>query len=296
MAILAAGCLVVFALLLLALAFTGPRRTSGPARPHRGEFGDLAAGPRFAVGPESEARPRSAVRRPPRVRPGSAARPRSQVDPRSPAPPGSTVRPRSAARTWSTAARWSAARPRSTARRRREMQADVPEVLDILRATIAAGVAPRRALLAASETAPPSLTAALAEAVRACGLGSAAGKALAEAGSTHQLSELTLAGEALDLAEQTGAPPGRVLAGVAAAAADRLRSEQARLAATAQARLSARVVAGMAPVFLVVLFLTAPADAAFLVRGRAGWSTLAAAATLEAIGMLWARRIVRGAQ
>jgi tight adherence protein B len=190
---------------------------------------------------------------------------------------------------------WLLTRRWTVARQRREMRADVPEVLDILRATITAGVAPRRALLAASETGPPSLTAVLEQAVRACDLGSGAGKALAEAGSAHELTELTLAGEALDLAEQTGAPPGRVLAGVAAAAADRLRGEQARLAATAQARLSARVVAGMAPVFVVVLFLTAPSDAAFLVRGRAGWSTLAAAATLEVIGVLWARRIVRGA-
>ena len=196
---------------------------------------------------------------------------------------------RFAAASWVPIRRW------SVARRRREMQGDVPEVLDILRATITAGVAPRRALLAASETGPPSLTVVLDEAVSACELGFGAGKALAEVGGTHELTELTLAGEALDLAEQTGAPPGRVLAGVAAAAADRLRGEQARLAATAQARLSARVVAGMAPVFVVVLFLTAPSDAAFLVRGRAGWSTLAAAAALEAIGILWARRIVRGA-
>jgi tight adherence protein B len=189
----------------------------------------------------------------------------------------------------------SVARAMSASRRRRAMEADVPEVLDVLRATIAAGVAPRRALQAAAEGAPPSLTAILGEAVSACELGSGAGKALAEAGRTHRLTELMVAGEALDLSELTGAPPGRVLAGVAAAAADRLRSEQARMAATAQARLSARVVAGMAPVFLGVLILTAPSDAAFLVRGRPGRSTLAGAAALEAVGVLWARRIVRGA-
>jgi hypothetical protein len=50
----------------------------------------------------------------------------------------------------------------SAGRRRREMEADVPEVLDVLRATIAAGVAPRRALQAAAEAAPPSLVGALA--------------------------------------------------------------------------------------------------------------------------------------
>jgi Flp pilus assembly protein TadB len=182
-----------------------------------------------------------------------------------------------------------------SARRRRAMAAEVPEVLDVLRATISAGVAPRRALQAAAESAPSSLGAILGEAVSACERGSGVGRALAEAGRTHQLTELMVAGEALDLSELTGAPPGRVLAGVAVAAADRLRGEQARMAATAQARLSARVVAGMAPTFLVVLVLTAPSDAAFLIRGRAGWSTLVAAAVMEGIGILWARRIVRGA-
>jgi tight adherence protein B len=193
-----------------------------------------------------------------------------------------------------SAAGSSLARAIWSARHRRAMEADVPEVLDVLRATISVGVAPRRALQAAAESAPPSLTAVLGDAVSACELGSGVGKALADAGRTHQLTELMVAGEALDLSELTGAPPGRVLAGVAAAAADRIRSEQARLAATAQARLSARVVAGMAPVFLAVLTLTAPSDAAFLVRGRAGWSTLAGAGVMEAIGILWARRIVRG--
>ena len=187
------------------------------------------------------------------------------------------------------------ARAVSSARRRRQMEADVPEALDVLRATISAGVAPRRALRAAAESAPESLTAMLGEAVAASELGAGAGRALAEAGRAHQLTELMVAGEALDLSELTGAPAGRVLAGVAMAAADRLRSEQARMAATAQARLSARVVAGMAPMFLAVLILTAPSDAAFLIRGRAGWSTLAGATVMEAIGVLWSRRIVRGA-
>jgi tight adherence protein B len=188
-----------------------------------------------------------------------------------------------------------AARTIASARRRRQMEADVPEALDVLRATISAGVAPRRALQAAAESAPSSLAAILGEAVAACELGAGAGRALAEVGRAHHLTELMVAGEALDLSELTGAPPGRVLAGVAVSAADRLRSEQARMAATAQARLSARVVAGMAPVFLAVLILTAPSEAAFLVRGRAGWSTLAGATVMEAIGVLWSRRIVRGA-
>jgi tight adherence protein B len=184
--------------------------------------------------------------------------------------------------------------PGQAARRRRELEAAVPEVIDVLRATVGAGINPRRALQAAAEAAPSPLDAVMAQAVQAAELGSGAGRALATAARVERLDELLLAGEALDLAETTGAPPGLVLAGVAGAAADRIRARQARLATTAQARLSARVVAGMAPAFLGVLVLTAPSDAAFLVREPLGWATLAVAATFEVVGITWATRIVRG--
>jgi tight adherence protein B len=185
-------------------------------------------------------------------------------------------------------------RPGRAATLRREMEEAVPEVIDVLRATVAAGINPRRALQAAAEGAPSPLAALLSEAIQAAELGSGAGQALATAARAARLNELILAGEALDLAETTGAPPGPVLTGVAAAAAGRVRARQARMAATAQARLSARVVAAMAPAFLGVLALTAPSDAAFLVREPFGWATLAAAMTFEVLGLCWAAHIVRG--
>ncbi len=174
------------------------------------------------------------------------------------------------------------------------MEEGVPEVIDVLRATVAAGINPRHALQAAAEGAPPPLHAVLGQAIRAAESGAGAGRALARAAEGEQLSELVLAGEALDLAETTGAPPGPVLAGVAAAATDRVRSRRAMMAATAQARLSARVVAAMAPAFLGVLALTSPSDAAFLIREPLGWATLAAAAIFESLGIWWAAHIVRG--
>jgi hypothetical protein len=184
--------------------------------------------------------------------------------------------------------------PGRAAARRREMEEAVPEVVDVLRATVAAGINPRRALQAAAEGTPSALSDVLGQAIRAAELGAGAGQALAAAAKAERLSELELAGEALDLAETTGAPPGPVLAGVAIAATDRVRSRQAVLAATAQARLSARVVAAMAPAFLGIVALTSPSDAAFLIREPAGWATLTAATVLELLGICWAARIVRG--
>ena len=178
-------------------------------------------------------------------------------------------------------------------RRRRALEAAVPEVLDVLRATVGAGAAPGHGLAAAADAAGEPLAGVLAGAVAAHAAGAPAGQALADAGRRACLPELALAGEALELAGRTGAPPARVLAGVASAAADRVRARQALSAATAEARLSARVIAGLGPAFLLVLALVAPAEASFLFTEPAGWVALALAAGLEAAGLAWSSRILR---
>jgi tight adherence protein B len=284
--LLLAVLLLVMAALLAALAAVPPapgRRLRPPARGRR---------PRPGPGPAIRRRRLAGARRP--------GGPRAALErPASAAIPPATGRRRAVSRRLGgprAAMERLAGRlpvPGRAARRRQELEEAVPEVLDVLRATISAGVAPGRALQAAAEGAPPPLAGTLGEAVRLARAGSGAGRALATAAGGAGLAELLVAGEALDLAETTGAPPGPVLAGVAAAAADRVRARQARIAATAQARLSARVVAAMAPAFLVVLAVTSPSDAAFLVRDRLGWVTLAAAAAFEAAGIYWSGRIVR---
>jgi tight adherence protein B len=189
---------------------------------------------------------------------------------------------------------WALAAFGAGGKRRRALETAVPEVLDVLRATVAAGSAPGQGLAAAADVAEGPLADVLAEAVAAHGIGTPAGQALADAGRRAGLPELTLAGEALELASRTGAPPARVLAGVAVAAADRVRARQALAAATAEARLSARVIAGLGPAFLVLLAIVAPAEVSFLVTEPVGWLTLALAGAFEAAGLAWSAHIVRG--
>ena len=81
-------------------------------------------------------------------------------------------------------------RGRAGAALRREMEEGVPEVVDVLRATVAAGINPRRALQAAAEGAPPALEAVLGQAIRAAELGAGAGPALATAAEAEHLPEL----------------------------------------------------------------------------------------------------------
>jgi hypothetical protein len=178
-------------------------------------------------------------------------------------------------------------------RRRRELERAVPEALDVLRATVSAGASPGQGLAAAAELAAEPLAPVLRDAARASRLGVSPGRALADAGTRAECIELVTAGEALDLAEATGAPPGHVLAGVAAAASDRVRARQALMAATAEARLSARVIAGLGPAFLILLALAAPREVAFLFVDPLGLAALGLAIVFEAAGLLWAARIVR---
>jgi tight adherence protein B len=177
-------------------------------------------------------------------------------------------------------------------RRRRELEAAVPEALDVLRATVGAGACPATGLAAMADAASGPLAEVLEGAVRACALGVPAGRALADAGGAAAVIELVTTGEALELAATTGAPPGPVLSGVARAATDRVRARQARLAATAGARLSVRVLAALGPGFVILLAATTPHDVAFLVREPAGWATLALALAFEGAGLLWSRRIL----
>jgi Flp pilus assembly protein TadB len=55
--------------------------------------------------------------------------------------------------------------PGRRAAARRELEAAVPEVVDVLRATVAAGINPRRALQAAAEGSPPVLEPVLRQAI-----------------------------------------------------------------------------------------------------------------------------------
>jgi hypothetical protein len=292
----------VGAVLLSVLAVPVALRARGSSARRRGRWSSRRRGwpaPERAWSPRSQrsfwSRGSFSGRRSRRRARRSASLPGLRGPSNPPAPAGRPAA-RGRGRSWTRIGRGLARLPRpgQAAAARREMEEAVPEVVDVLRATVGAGINPRRALQAAAEGAPSALEDVLGRAIRAAELGSGTGGALAAAARAERLSELALAGEALDLAETTGAPPGPVLAGVAAAAADRVRSRQARMAATAEARLSARVVAAMAPAFLGVLALTSPSDAAFLVREPLGWATLAAAAVLELLGICWATRIVRG--
>ena len=121
--------------------------------------------------------------------------------------------------------------------RAREIEREQPEVLDLLRVAIGAGLSPWRALAEVGRRHPGTLAGELGAAARRVGLGVPAVAALARlerrcpAAGTHALVAI------LARADQLGAPPGRALA----ALADEARARRARAAAERAARAGPKI-------------------------------------------------------
>ena len=121
--------------------------------------------------------------------------------------------------------------------RARVMEAELPDVLDLLRVAVGAGFGPWRALAEVGRRHPGVLVAELGATARRVALGVPAETALARlerrcpAAGTHALTD------ALRRADRLGAPPGRALASLA----EEARARQARRAVERAARAAPKI-------------------------------------------------------
>jgi tight adherence protein B len=105
--------------------------------------------------------------------------------------------------------------------------------------------------------------------------------------------EVHVAAAALALAASAGGPQAQAIDRAAATLRERRAVAGDVHAQSAQARLSALVI-GLLPVaFLLWAVVTDRRTAAFLVADPVGWACLSVGLTLEALGALWMRRILR---
>lgn len=132
--------------------------------------------------------------------------------------------------------------------RARQMEAELPDVLDLLRVAIAAGLAPRRALAEVGRRHPGLLAAELKRAADRTAMGEPAEKALTILGQRCPATGIAPLIGALKRAERHGAP----LAGALAAQAAEARSLRA-------ARRSEQAAKAAPKIQLVVALLLVPA-------------------------------------
>ena len=104
-----------------------------------------------------------------------------------------------------------------------------------------------------------------------------------------------LAATALALAAATGGPQAQAVDAAARAVRDRISATAEVAAHSAQARLSATVIASLPVVFVAWTLLADHRTAATLLGTPVGWLCLTVGLGLDAAGLVWVRALVRGA-
>lgn len=173
----------------------------------------------------------------------------------------------------------------------RQDRAAFPGLIDAIGAALGAGLPLERAFAEVAGTLPRDLGRATARAAAALSLGAPVSAALASYSGVVPEEDLAPLGVVLVSFVRTGGPIGRSLGRVARLLRGRLALEDERSALTAQSRMSAAVLLGLAPLgALAFAILSSDYLAIFTGRGR---GLLAAAVALELIGALWLRRLTR---
>jgi tight adherence protein B len=104
-----------------------------------------------------------------------------------------------------------------------------------------------------------------------------------------------MAATALALAAATGGPQAQAVDAAARAVRDRISATAEVAAHSAQARLSASVIASLPVVFVAWTLLADHRTAATLLGTPVGWLCLTVGLSLDAVGLVWVRALVRAA-
>ena len=159
---------------------------------------------------------------------------------------------------------WLRRRARS---RGRAIEAELADVLDLLRVAVAAGLAPRRALAEVGRRHPGLLAGELRRAARRAGLGVPAGAAIEELQQRAPAAGIPALAAALSRAGRHGAPLAPTLAAQAQEARARGAQRQAEAAARAAPQIQLVVALLLVP---AVMLLVAAALLPALTGGGAG--------------------------
>ncbi|HUQ17614.1 MAG TPA: type II secretion system F family protein, partial [Candidatus Saccharimonadales bacterium] len=178
--------------------------------------------------------------------------------------------------------------PRSSGRQAR---AAFPGSIDAIAAALGAGLSLESALAETAGALPPDLGRATARAAAALSLGDPVRTALAGYAGVVPEEDLAPFAVVLVAFSRTGGPIGRSLGRVARLLRSRLALDDERSALTAQSRMSAAVLLGLAPLGALAFAILSP-DYVATFAGRGRW-LLATACALEVIGGLWLWRLTR---
>ncbi|MGZ4212329.1 MAG: type II secretion system F family protein [Actinomycetota bacterium] len=184
-------------------------------------------------------------------------------------------------------------RARDARSRNGRIVAQLPDMLRALAAALRAGRNLPQALEAARDEASAPLRDSLEAAVSLIGVGYSLDEALDALAARAGTQEAALAAETLQIGRAAGANLPAILDVAVESLAERDRIARDRRAASAQAKLSAAVVAAMPVAFFAMVGSGARDQIRILLGDPIGWALLGAGLTLEAGGALWMRALLR---
>lgn len=183
---------------------------------------------------------------------------------------------------------------RRIASRSARVAAQLPEVLAALAAPVRVGASLPQAFAAAAEESEPPLRDVLSRTCRDFDAGVGHDEILDRFATRCAVPEALLAARAMRVGRRAGGELARVLDEVADTLVDRGRLARELHASTAQARVSAIVVAALPVVFLLLMSAGAGDQARLLFGEPIGWLLLAVGGGLEAAGIVWIRKLTAG--
>jgi len=176
--------------------------------------------------------------------------------------------------------------------RLKRFDAQLPDTLAALAAALRAGVALPGALRVIASESDAPLAQEFGLMLREQRLGVPFEDALANLHTRMPTQGTALVVAVLRIAAQTGGNLADTLERIAATLRARSQLQGRVQALTAQGRMQAWVLAGLPPLLLLALTRLEPDTMAALWHTPLGWGVLATVVVLEALGVVWIRRIV----
>lgn len=178
-------------------------------------------------------------------------------------------------------------------RRRRAMQEQLPDVLDLLARGVRAGESLDQAIALVGEDSPPPLGIEFKRCARQMEMGLSLQAAMRSLVRRVPLMEARILASALFVQRASGGNLATTMERLAAVVRDRLSYRRQFRATTAAGRYGATLIALVAPAVLVVLAIWQPEYAANFFSEPFGWGLIGAAFVLNLLGLIWVFSLLR---
>jgi Flp pilus assembly protein TadB len=182
---------------------------------------------------------------------------------------------------------------RSVSRRRSAFEAQFPDVLDLVAASLESGASVAHALQLVVDEADEPTAGEFGRVLTATRMGASLPEALAEAADRIGSPDLDWTVTAVTVQQRTGGKLAEILRVVARTMRDRSEVQRELKALTAEGRLSAYILGGLPFALAGFLLLANPAYLAPLVTDPLGVMLLVGSGALMLCGFAWMRRVVR---